>query len=181
MLTKTDLCALRDLVWGYRRRLAHVWPTPPPLDALRFASCEAHEALDAWLRNQPGYNRNNDKALSVEAELADCAMMLVTALGEAWEPATLEKIYTGISLERICYHTAEAMSLASYESKHWVQCTEMAIAIIDAGMTGLYDEVERRLQRIESRVAGKKEMTVEDHLEASFGVNSIEELWEMTP
>lgn len=66
------------IVWRYRDELQDVWPTPPGDDTLRFAYTEAAEAMDAWLRLRGGYARNNDKALSVEDELADCAMMLLT-------------------------------------------------------------------------------------------------------
>lgn len=81
----TDM--IRDchaLVWRYRAELHDVWPTPPRDDAIRFAFTEAGEAMDAWLRLKGGYARNNDKTLSVEDELADCAMMLLTAAGPRW-------------------------------------------------------------------------------------------------
>lgn len=83
-MTVDELQALHNELWAFREEMRDVWPTPGQLDSLRFAACEACESLDAWLRLKGGYARNNDKTLSVEAELADCAMMLMTALGREY-------------------------------------------------------------------------------------------------
>ena len=61
-----------------------VWPTPDPLDALRFSFCEAGEAMDAYLRTKGGYARNNVKEPDLYGEMADCALMLFTALGPSY-------------------------------------------------------------------------------------------------
>jgi len=72
-------------LWAFREHMGDSWPTPDTLDALRFAVTEAGEALDAWMRaNRPQYARNRDRLNGEDAvldELADCAMMLLTALG----------------------------------------------------------------------------------------------------
>lgn len=73
------------IVWQYRAELESVWPTPSTEDALLFAFTELGEAVDAYLRSKSEYARNRDKDLSVLDELADCAMMLLTALGSGWE------------------------------------------------------------------------------------------------
>lgn len=87
-LTET-LKRCHEIVWTYRRELEHVWPTPSTEDALLFAFTELGEAIDAHLRSKPEYARNRDKDMDVLDELADCAMMLLTALGPehviAWE------------------------------------------------------------------------------------------------
>ncbi len=70
-----------EIVWTYRRELEDVWPTPSTEDALLFAVTELGEAIDAHLRSKPQYARNRAKDLDVLDELADCAMMLLTALG----------------------------------------------------------------------------------------------------
>jgi hypothetical protein len=72
------------LVWEYRARLEPYWPTPTVEDCLLFAFTELGEAVDAHLRSNAQYARNRDKDLSVLDELADCAMMLLTALGNEW-------------------------------------------------------------------------------------------------
>ena len=97
-------------VWEYRKRLSDVWPTPGRIDALRFAYTEAGEAMDAYLRTVPQYRRNNARNISVEEELADCAMMLCTALPETYRfPAKLEPPPTRTTLDGICFAVAEAM------------------------------------------------------------------------
>ncbi len=67
------------IVTTYRTELESVWPTPPPLDCLKFAVTEAAEVIDAELRNNPMYARNNVKELDPLDEVADCLMMLVSA------------------------------------------------------------------------------------------------------
>lgn len=82
--TITDtLRTCHAIVWAARAELEHVWPTPPPEDALLFALTELGEAIDAHLRTNGDYARNRDKSLDVLSELADCAMMLLTAMGPA--------------------------------------------------------------------------------------------------
>jgi NTP pyrophosphatase (non-canonical NTP hydrolase) len=57
------------------------WATPDPLNSLRYAFCEAAEAMDAWLRaERPSDSRNNERQNDVLDELADCAIMLLTAV-----------------------------------------------------------------------------------------------------
>lgn len=74
-----------QIVWQYRAELKDVWPTPTTEDALLFALTELGEAVDAHLRSKPQYVRNRDKDLSVLDELADCAMMLITAWGRDYQ------------------------------------------------------------------------------------------------
>lgn len=69
------------IMWRYRREMQGYWPTPSTRDAARFAVCETCEALDASLRLNSGYARNNAKDLSIEDELCDALMMLITAIG----------------------------------------------------------------------------------------------------
>jgi hypothetical protein len=67
-------------VWKFRREMAAYFPTPNQADSLAFAFTEIAEAVDATLRQNPVYKRNNTKEHSVERELAQCAMMLLTAV-----------------------------------------------------------------------------------------------------
>lgn len=73
---------LHKLVWDFRREMENYFPTPNREDSLAFAFTEIGEAVDAQLRQNPIYKRNNTKEHSVERELAQCAMMLLTAAGE---------------------------------------------------------------------------------------------------
>lgn len=107
-----DDCAARiqaahETVWGFRRDYQQKWPTPTTDDNPAFALTEVGEAItaaivaaaipegsivgavssistaiDALLRSKR-YNRNNARAADVERELADVAMMVLTALGPA--------------------------------------------------------------------------------------------------
>jgi NTP pyrophosphatase (non-canonical NTP hydrolase) len=69
------------LVWDFRREIKDYWATPNPLDSLRYSFTEAAEAMDAWLRaERPSDSRNNERENDVLDELADTAIMLLTAL-----------------------------------------------------------------------------------------------------
>ena len=68
------------VVWQYRGELEHVWPTPPPEDCRWFAYTEAGEAIDAMLRNNLKYRRNNTKKLDEKDEWADCLIMLLSSI-----------------------------------------------------------------------------------------------------
>ena len=80
-MTTDEMQQLAATVWRFRAEMADVWPTPDTLDSLRFAFTEAGEAMDAYLRTKGGYARNHERQPTVNEELADCALMLFTALG----------------------------------------------------------------------------------------------------
>jgi len=83
-----DLRKLHYIVWDLREEIHATWPTPESGTCLRYAFTEAGEAMDAWLRvERPGDVRNHLVVVTsgrVRAELADCAMMLLSALGPEW-------------------------------------------------------------------------------------------------
>lgn len=57
--------------------------TPDTLDALRYMDGECREVRDLWMRQQkPEHVRNNGRDSTIEQELADVAMMALTALPE---------------------------------------------------------------------------------------------------
>ena len=146
----TDIRRLHKLVWDTRRELGEAWPTPEPIDALRFALTEAGEAMDAWLRTNPLYRRNNEKTLSVHAELADCAMMLLTALGPEIDVA--EMSVEPANLETICLHVANICNDAANYGKllnhcRWWTCRTVAAIGAYPGMD-LPAELTARLARI---------------------------------
>lgn len=82
-----ELQRVHKMVWRFRAVMSPHWATPEPMDCLRYAFCEAGEAMDAWLRQQrPGDSRNNERNPDVLDELADCAIMLLSAVGDVnWE------------------------------------------------------------------------------------------------
>jgi len=84
----TDIKKLHEMVWELRAEINATWASPTQADCLRYSVTEAGEALDAWLRlHRQGDARNHFKpavASRVLAELADCAMMLLSAVGPEW-------------------------------------------------------------------------------------------------
>lgn len=101
--TKTLQEAYR-MVWNFRKMSEGRWPTPTPRDSALYAVTEIAEAIDARLRlENPDHVRNNERNEDVLAELADAAIMLLTALGPDYKfnhhicgpalgPVTLERV-----------------------------------------------------------------------------------------
>lgn len=75
-----NIGALYEMVWDFRARYGEYFATPSPLMSLYFAETEAAEALDAWIRaNSSEFNRAREKDLSVDHELTQCLMMILSA------------------------------------------------------------------------------------------------------
>lgn len=80
------------ILWAARQELSETWPTPDETDCLRFALTEAVEALECDLRSNEKYSRNREKEMDKLDELADCAFMLISAMGPNWSPNLYPKI-----------------------------------------------------------------------------------------
>ena len=104
MKQAVNLAKVHTMVWEFRALYGGLWPTPDRMDALRFAFCESAEAMDAWLRGQPRFNRNRPKDLNVLDELADTAIMLLTALGYETQRGAVER--EPVDLDVICGEVA---------------------------------------------------------------------------
>ena len=158
----TTLDTLREchrIVWQYRRELEAVWPTPDRLDSLRFATTEAAEALDAWLRMNGTYARNRAKDLSVLDELADCALMLITALGAkaearrvgsvaVWADETPEELVSYVAvLTGIERNYQNGIGASLQDSDLW----RAVRAIADVKNMDLPARLTARLERIKAK------------------------------
>lgn len=107
----TDL----TILWHTNRRWrawmdAHTpFKTPDTLDCLRYSLIESCEALDAFLRaKNPDHARNNGREHTVESELADTAMLLLTALPAAWVDYVIAVPRN--SIDDICLAVAETVA-----------------------------------------------------------------------
>lgn len=163
MKQAVNIAKVHNMVWEFRAVYGELWPTPDRVDALRFAFCESAEAMDAWLRMQPLFNRNRAKDLSVLDELADTAIMLLTALGcdilptkydeAAWtverEPVDLDVICGTVTLAFRCTRKGFAWTFLERVIKEVVG----DIALYP-GME-LETRIARRLDRIRLRVVGQ--------------------------
>jgi hypothetical protein len=101
--------------------------TPDTLDCLRYALTEAAEAMDVWLREKnQTHARNNERNHSLHAELADTAMMLLTALPEITEFYS----YSGPmdhALDYICLDIVECI-MEELVGNPWDSCALAYIA-----------------------------------------------------
>ncbi len=103
----------------FRAEMELYFPTPSVDDCLAFAVTEAGEAVDAVLRTNSIYKRNDkDKRHSETGELSQCAMMLLSAIpGARLDLGGLPTIDKPWKLSRIVQYVAAA----------WVQSTDRSI------------------------------------------------------
>lgn len=120
-MNKTELIATlteaHRLVREFREDMHLYFPAPSREDCMAFAVTEVGEAVDAVLRQNPLYKRNNSKRHNVEAELAQTAMMLLSTIpfsyiNTDWLPRPEERW----ELKYIAQRVVEAWALGSYRS-----------------------------------------------------------------
>ena len=150
-----DMHLLHKMVWDFRREVEDYFPTPGREDSVAFAFTEAAEALDAVLREDPRYKRNNHKEHCVERELTQCAMMLLTAIG----PRIPKNFSFSDSLPRessslnlICFQVATCLLYSSV----WQNTLEAVIAIgtrVDL-LSTLPEELDRMRRKHKPAQAG---------------------------
>ena len=153
-----DLQALHKVVWEFRAGMNGRWPTPTSVDSLRYAFCEVAESLDAFLRaSRPGDKRNNDRNVSVAAELADTAIMLLTAVGSDWSDFPGQDGYVpSPDLDRICFRSGSVLEYAKRGVCGWSGYALELVRDIDRYVKGrhradLGAEVQERLERIREK------------------------------
>ena len=157
----STMMAAHTMVWTLRNEIGAVWPTPDVQDSLRFAMTEAAEAMDAFLTAKQQYVRNNpdDKHADIPGEAADCAMMLLTALGEHY---WFEDIVSSqvASVDWLCYHVAQANVRLNELPGAYPRFDEFreilnALSTIDALCNGSFlFHLQRRLSRIRNKHIG---------------------------
>lgn len=163
MKQAVDIGKVHAMVWAFRASYGGAWPTPDRMDSLRFALCESAEAMDAWLRGQPRFNRNRAKELSVLDELADTAIMLLTALGEARVQGTVLSV--GTNLDTICGEVAFILR-CMYKGFAWglieakIRETVANIALYPGMDLGA--RIAQRLERIRLRVMAETVVSPQD-------------------
>lgn len=163
MKRAVEIGRVHTMVWTFRALYGEVWPTPDRMDSLRFALCESAEAMDAWLRGQPHFSRNRAKDLSVLDELADTAIMLLTALGEVRPADAVES--DGLNLDRICGEVGFILRLAykGFARKLIDQKIGVTVAAIARyPEMDLEARIAQRLERIRLRVQAETGVSVQD-------------------
>lgn len=158
---KKGVNAAHLTLWVFRDMHAQYWPTPNPRDSMRYAFCEAGEALDARLRaGRPGDARNTERDVSEADELADVVIMLLTAIGPVcpdWKyPADLLSGQAGQDLDILVMHVASVMghivlkgpALIPWEQKVWILAVDIAHYLRVKLGEPLFPLVESRLNRI---------------------------------
>ena len=152
-----DLQALHKVVWEFRAGMNGRWPTPTPVDSLRYAFCEAAESLDAFLReSRPGDKRNNAREVDVAAELADTAIMLLTAVGPTCSDFPDRSNGHSLDLDWICFRAGSTLECAKRRVCGWHGYALQLVQDIDRYLfvrlrADLGAEVQERLERIREK------------------------------
>ena len=86
----------QEIIWLFRDNASTWWDSPGTYNSLRFMATETSETIDASLRMNPLFNRNNDRKMDPLAEWADVVVMALTALGRDAEivikPSSIEQM-----------------------------------------------------------------------------------------
>ncbi len=142
-----ELQECHRLVWAFRKEIEPYWATPDPLNSLRYAFCECAEAMDAWLRaERPSDSRNNERENNVLDELADCAIMLLTAMGQDLLPNREFDDWSNHTLELLALRISKLMiEWPDISTTRYI--TSLSIIAFYPGME-LKQRIEGRLRRI---------------------------------
>ncbi|GIV81805.1 MAG: hypothetical protein KatS3mg051_1159 [Anaerolineae bacterium] len=146
-----------ELVWQTRHELEEFWSTPSWQHALLFAFTEAGEAVDAYLRQFGHYARNNERDMSVAAELADCAMMLLSAIQRQWNEQMTRAVDDQVwaygertdmerAMREVAYQVGGTLATGSTHGILMALAAVLAVPGLD-----LEAELVRRLERIRAR------------------------------
>lgn len=146
-------------IWSFRSEMSSYWPAPSSIDSLRFAFTEAGEVMDAFLRTNPDYVRNNYRNVAMQDEIADCVIMLVTALGpdhqyiEEVDPL-FDGLVTGAP-DGFCLTVSYALTaywvVDEEHPDEWRYAVEDALAIACRMVPDLWDVVSERLLRLREK------------------------------
>ena len=165
MVRHEQLKALHKMVWEWRSEMEPHFPTPGRVDSLAFAVTEAAEALDAQLRQNPIYRRNNEKAHTVERELTQCAMMLLTAIPKTWEGWAISAIGKW-----------ELKSIVGRVAEHYAWgCSPESLIFTLYGIStivNLNETLPAELDRMRAKYKPERSLNRDEHLRA---------LWELLP
>ena len=159
------------MLWTKRREIEDRWPTPDQGDSFLFAVAELGEVVDAHMRTKGQYVRNNEHLRAVQDEMADVAMMLLTALGDDPEwpgmddmPDTFEsfgigEIVSTMSEVMAWYTYADDVDVDSIMSYQIVWVLSGLYVYFEARGETLASAVSQRLARIEAKVT-QEEMAI---------------------
>lgn len=129
---------LHRMVWDVRKKLGDKWPTPNAEDSLAYAVTEVGEAIDTDLRlRRPLDARNNRRNGSVYHELAQAAMMLLTALGPELDDTWSFTPVGGHDLPDIAADVSLAYRESDAAFTDWFEHASYALSGIDIYCIGV--------------------------------------------
>ena len=138
-----NLNHLHNIVWDFRDEMDGIWPLPDKYDSIRFALTEAAEAIDAELRDNPFYKRNREKHMTIDHELAQCFLMIMTALGDEMPDYVIDPVFVPLGcVDSVAVFCAEAMFL---ESTNRVVSCDHSLLIAAYQIYEIVDDIEGAL------------------------------------
>lgn len=152
---------LHNAMWEVRDILdgADLWKTPDTNSAFACSVIEMGEVFDAHLRAlRPDDNRNSDREVEFEKELADLWIMLATAYGRSPQLDGYNVTVDGVinsPMIRINHQLATAYRHFS-QGEDYHLFTQVAMLIIEKLCPGLRELVGDKLMRVTRRETNKK-------------------------
>lgn len=94
--------------------------TPETIDTLRYMLIECCEVLDLWMRDRnPDHARNNERNSTIHQELADVAMLALTAIPEDFELSTVGPVLHVFGIDDCCLYAAQAVQSYEAGDRRW--------------------------------------------------------------
>lgn len=162
----TTLVEAAELVWRFREQWQAVWKTPSAQESLRYAYHEMGEAVSDLLRETRDDFRNRDRQPQVAVELADVAIMLITALGPEYEytedvalPEGWADLEQWAAFDRLCGELGLLLSMDFTTPAVYQPPVRQLLAVVDhllnqRGRT-LAVQVESKMKLIKERIRAR--------------------------
>lgn len=150
--------AISKLVWEFRKKHNPYWLTPTKREALMFAVTEVAEVIEAYLRVEcADFARNNVRSVEMDEELADTAIMLVSAY-----PVTdhVTFIGTGVDVPLDALPYVVSLALRMCDAKDFDDYVTLAMAFVEVyavqNKIDLVTIAQSRLERIYNKHVAPK-------------------------
>jgi len=152
VITKEVMETYKEMVIKWRKQTKHAYPWPNDYDCIRFALTELGEALDAEMRENKGYKRNNVKNHGVNDELGDALFMLFSIDG--YTPGNIPVIKTNKNVVMaMMYLSIIAGSWESVEATQdeWDSAMDVVVAYILGNKGFSFDNLKNTIKKLEGK------------------------------
>lgn len=148
----TGLAALweRNRLWRAWMDANTPFVTPETLDTLRYMLIECCEVLDLWMRDRnPNHARNNERNSTICQELADVAMLALTAIPDGSDLSTVGPVLYVFDIDECCLYAAQAIQSYKENDRRWRGiCEDILIFVLAHDGFDLAAELDKCHRRL---------------------------------